>query len=104
GRQHPRQERLAKIGRMAEGVATVLSVDVGGSHVKLLASNEHEPRRFASGPELTPREMVDGVLGLADGWSWDRVSLGIPTPVRGGKPIAEPINLGERWVGCASEG
>jgi polyphosphate glucokinase len=77
----------------------VLAVDVGGSHVKALASNEQERRRFESGPELTPREMVEGVLELAAGWSWDVVSVGIPTPVRGGMPIAEPVNLGKGWVG-----
>jgi polyphosphate glucokinase len=77
----------------------VLAVDVGGSHVKALLEGETERRRFASGPELTAREMVEGVLDAADGWSFDRVSVGIPTPVRGGKPIAEPVNLGSGWVG-----
>jgi polyphosphate glucokinase len=77
----------------------VLAVDVGGSHVKLLTSNEHERRRFDSGPRLTPQQMVDGVLDAATGWSWDVVSVGIPTPVRGGNPIAEPINRGDGWVG-----
>jgi polyphosphate glucokinase len=42
--------------------------------------------------------MVDGVLELASDWSWDRVSVGIPAPVRGGKPVAEPVNLGKGWV------
>jgi polyphosphate glucokinase len=77
----------------------VLSVDVGGSHVKALASNEHERRRFESGPELTATEMVEGVLEITAGWSWDVVSVGIPAPVHGGKPIAEPVNLGKGWVG-----
>jgi predicted NBD/HSP70 family sugar kinase len=77
----------------------VLVVDVGGSHVKLLASNETDRRRFDSGPDLGPERMAQGVLEAADGWRWDVVSLGIPTPVRGGKVIAEPINLGEGWVG-----
>lgn len=77
----------------------VLAVDVGGSQVKLLPSNEQERRRFESGPELTPQELVDGVLEAAAGSAWDVVSVGIPTPVRGGHPIAEPINLGEGWVG-----
>jgi polyphosphate glucokinase len=78
---------------------TVLVVDVGGSHVKVLASNETERRRFASGPMLTPREMVDGVFEVARGWEWEAVSVGIPAPVRGDMPIAEPVNLGEGWVG-----
>jgi polyphosphate glucokinase len=82
-----------------ENPLNVLAVDVGGSHVKVLVSGESERRRFASGPTLTPQAMVDGVLKVAAGWSFDRVTVGIPTPVRGGKPFAEPINLGEGWVG-----
>lgn len=77
----------------------VLAVDVGGSHVKLLLSGEGEPRRFDSGARMTASEMIDGVRSEADGWSWDVVSVGIPTPVRGDKVIAEPINLGDGWVG-----
>jgi polyphosphate glucokinase len=77
----------------------VLAVDVGGSHVKLLLSGEGEPRRFDSGARMTAAEMIDGVRSEADGGSWDVVSVGIPTPVRGDKVIAEPINLGDGWVG-----
>jgi polyphosphate glucokinase len=77
----------------------VLVVDVGGSHVKLLASGETKARRFASGPNLTPQQMVEGVGAAAEGWSWDVASIGVPTPVRGGKIIAEPVNLGDGWVG-----
>jgi polyphosphate glucokinase len=82
----------------------VLAVDVGGSHVKALLSGEGEKRRFDSGPKLTAKEMVEGVLRIAEGWAFDRVSVGIPTPVRGNKPIAEPVNLGEGWVGFGYEG
>jgi len=77
----------------------VLAVDVGGSHVKALTSKESERRRFKSGPELTATQMVAGVLKAVDGWSWDVASVGIPTPVRGGKVVAEPVNLGDGWVG-----
>jgi polyphosphate glucokinase len=76
----------------------VLAVDVGGSHVKALASDQQERRRFASGPTLTPDEMVSGVLAAVADWSWDVVSVGIPTPVRNGKVVAEPVNLGGGWV------
>lgn len=87
---------------MAEKV--VLAVDVGGTHVKVLASNQSERREFKSGPKLTAQQMVDGVLALVTDWEYDVVSIGIPTPVRGGKPIAEPINLGNGWVGFDYEG
>src|SRR4029079_15333386 len=78
---------------------SVLAVDVGGSHVKARLSGESDRRRFDSGPNLTPQQMVEGVHALAAGWFFDRVSVGIPPPVRGGKPIAEPVNLGAGWVG-----
>ena len=81
----------------------VLAVDVGGSHVKALTSNESERRRFKSGHSLTAEQMVAGVLEVVDGWAWDVVSVGIPTPVRGGKVVAEPVNLGEGWVGLDYE-
>jgi polyphosphate glucokinase len=77
----------------------ILAVDVGGSHVKMRLSEDGEDRRFESGPELTAQQMVDGVKELTDDWSFDRVSVGIPAPVRGGAPIAEPVNLGPGWVG-----
>jgi polyphosphate glucokinase len=82
----------------------VLAVDVGGSHVKLLTSDETEPRRFDSGPDMTAAEMLDGVQAAGEGWSWDVVSVGIPTPVQGGRVIADPVNLGDGWVGFDYDG
>jgi polyphosphate glucokinase len=77
----------------------VLAVDVGGSHVKALTSRAKVRRRFDSGPSLTAAEMVAGTLEAVKGWSWEVVTVGIPSPVRGGKVIAEPVNLGDGWVG-----
>lgn len=81
------------------GAPAVLAVDVGGSHVKALLSGESAERRFDSGPELEPGQMVRGVLEIAAGWHWEVVSVGIPAAVRDGKPVAEPVNLGQGWVG-----
>src|SRR5262249_19669369 len=83
---------------------TVLAVDVGGSHVKALASNQQERRRFVSGPSLTAERMVSGTLEAVADWSWDVVSVGIPSPVSGGKLISDPVNLGQGWVGFDFEG
>jgi polyphosphate glucokinase len=77
----------------------VLTVDVGGSHVKLLASGESQPRRFDSSPALTAQEMVDGVAALAADLAYDAVSVGVPAVVKGGRVVAEPVNLGGGWVG-----
>jgi glucose-6-phosphate isomerase len=77
----------------------ILVVDVGGDHVKILLSGQKEPRKFDSGPSMTPEEMVTGIRKAAKGWKYDVVSLGYPGAVVGGKPISEPHNLGSGWVG-----
>lgn len=77
----------------------VLVVDVGGSHVKVLATGETERRRAPSGPTLTPGEMVAAAHESALGWRWEVVAVGVPAPVHGGRVIAEPFNLGTGWVG-----
>lgn len=78
---------------------TVLAVDVGGSHVKVLAEGESEPRKAVSGARMTAKQMVVAAKELATGWTWDRVSVGIPSPVHGGRVVADPINLGDGWAG-----
>lgn len=77
----------------------VLAVDVGGSHVKCLASGQRTPRAFVSGPTLTAAQMVRGVREVARGWRFDAVSIGYPGPVLHGAPLQEPHNLGAGWVG-----
>jgi polyphosphate glucokinase len=77
----------------------VLVIDVGGTHVKILATGEKEPRKADSGPKMTPALMVAAVKTLAKGWSYDAVALGYPGPVVHGRPIHEPANLGVGWVG-----
>ena len=77
----------------------ILVIDVGGTHIKLLATGESESREFESGPNMTPEQMVMGVKELAHDWHYDGVSIGYPGPVLRNKPIAEPYNLGKGWVG-----
>jgi polyphosphate glucokinase len=43
--------------------------------------------------------MVAGVKKLAVEWTYDVVSIGYPGTVLGNRPLAEPYNLGRRWVG-----
>jgi polyphosphate glucokinase len=77
----------------------VLAIDIGGANVKIFATGADEPRKFPSGPELTPRAMVSGVKSLAKDWKYDVVSIGYPGFVFHGKPVAEPHNLAHGWVG-----
>lgn len=78
----------------------IMTIDVGGSHVKMLLSADGSvERRFTSGPDLTARRMVDEVKAETADWSFERVSIGIPAPVRGQRVVSEPVNLGSGWVG-----
>src|SRR5881296_2146363 len=77
----------------------VLVVDVGGNHVKILATGQKEYREFPSGPTLTAKQMVAGVKKLAGNWKYDAVSIGYPGPVIRNRPLAEPHNLGRGWMG-----
>lgn len=76
----------------------ILVIDVGGSHVKLLATGRRTPIKLPSGPELTPREMVDEVRDATADWDFEAVSIGYPGPIVRGKPSKEPVNLGEGWT------
>jgi polyphosphate glucokinase len=77
----------------------ILVVDVGGTHVKLLATNISERVKLDSGPGLTPEHMVAAVRAATAGWAYDAVSIGYPGPVRHNGPAADPHNLGPGWVG-----
>jgi polyphosphate glucokinase len=77
----------------------VLVVDVGGTHVKILATGQKERRECASGPTLTAKQMTSQVRKAAGKWNDDVVSIGYPGPVLRDRPIAEPHNLGRGWVG-----
>jgi polyphosphate glucokinase len=75
----------------------VLVIDVGGTHVKLLATGRRTPVKFDSGPHLTPAVMVRETLAATAGWRYDRIAIGYPGPVRNGRPLADPHNLGRGW-------
>lgn len=77
----------------------ILVVDVGGTHVKILATGQAERREFESGPTLTVRQMVAGVKRLAKGWKYDAVSIGYPGLVLHERIAAEPHNLAPGWIG-----
>jgi polyphosphate glucokinase len=77
----------------------VLVIDIGGTHVKILATGHRIPLKIESGPTLTPRRMVRAVKKAAAGWKYDAIAIGYPGAVLHGKPVAEPHNLGGGWVG-----
>ena len=87
------------VAERGRGAKNLLVIDVGGTAVKILATGQRESRSFRSGPTLTPRRMISEVRKLAADWAYDAVSIGYPGAVLGGRPSAEPVNLGRGWVG-----
>jgi polyphosphate glucokinase len=77
----------------------VLVIDVGGTHIKLLATGQKEPRKIPSGPAMTASKMVRLVKKAARNWKFDCVSMGYPGPVINGHALREPHNLGRGWMG-----
>jgi predicted NBD/HSP70 family sugar kinase len=77
----------------------VLVVDIGGTHIKILATGYRTPIKIPSGPGMTPRKMVAAVQKAAGTWEYGKVAIGYPGPVLHGKPVAEPHNLAAGWVG-----
>jgi polyphosphate glucokinase len=77
----------------------ILTIDLGGTHVKVLLHGQSDERKAVSGPRMTPAKMVQVVRSLTKGWRYDRISLGYPGVVWHGKPFVDPRNLGKGWVG-----
>jgi predicted NBD/HSP70 family sugar kinase len=77
----------------------ILVIDVGGSHVKALATGHKTPIKLPSGPHMTASDMARSMRQAAASWKYDAVSIGYPGPVVHGKPVSEPTNLGGGWVG-----
>lgn len=86
-------------GPVSGQVMKVLVVDVGGTSVKIFASGQQAVRKFRSGPALSPKQMIAGVVEAAEDWVYDAVSIGYPGPVSRGRLLEEPRNLGVGWVG-----
>jgi polyphosphate glucokinase len=77
----------------------ILTIDIGGSHVKVMTGRQRVKREFESGPLLSAKDMVRKVKDLTKDWAYDAISIGFPGPVVGNRPLKEPHNLGGGWQG-----
>jgi hypothetical protein len=76
----------------------ILVIDVGGSHLKFMISRS-ERRKIDSGPEFGPKDFVAAFKQTVEGWKFDAVAIGFPSPVENGRILKDPKNLGAGWVG-----
>ena len=77
----------------------IVVIDIGGTHVKVIATGHKKPVLIPSGPDLTPKKMVAAVRQATAGWDYSAMSIGYPGPVVHGRPVNDPHNLGRGWVG-----
>ncbi len=77
----------------------VLVLDIGGTHVKAIATGRPREIRIPTGPRFTPELLVREVTRRTRGWSYDVLSIGYPGPVLHGRPLRDPANLGPGWMG-----
>src|SRR6266480_3525191 len=75
-----------------------LVVDIGGTHVKLMIEGADQ-RAFDSGMRMRPTDFVARVKENTRDWNFENISIGFPSPVRGGQIIRDPKHLGPGWVG-----
>ena len=78
---------MTKKRKRAKPKRRILTVDVGGTHVKFEISGRTERREFKSGPKLSAKAMVREVKRLTADWSYDVVYSGkVPAESLPGTP------------------
>ena len=78
----------------------ILSIDIGGTHIKTLRDDEgpEDKRKVASGRDFTPADMVRAVDEMRSPDDYDAVTVGLPTPIKSGRVLTSPVNLGPGWT------
>jgi len=71
----------------------IMVIDVGDTHVKVLASGHKRRVAFTSGQKMTPAKIVAAVRDAAAGWKDEALSIGYPGPVVHGRRLSE-VNWG----------
>ncbi len=87
------------------GTPGILGIDIGGTHLKaaivdargkLLTDKVHVPTPYPNTPEIMVRALVALVAPLRP---YDRISIGFPGVVRGGKVLTAPHYDMKAWAG-----
>src|SRR5262249_25694359 len=67
----------------------ILVIDIGGTYMKVLATDQEKPRKTRSGRLFTPQRMVEAVRDLTGDWPYEAISLGLPALVDERGPMME---------------
>lgn len=77
----------------------ILTIDIGGTNIKVKVNNDVERRKIPSGNYMTPEMMVSLVIEATSDWEYEVISIGFPGVIKKGKIVVEPKNLGDGWLG-----
>lgn len=75
----------------------ILALDIGGTNAKARCAHWSEKRATPSGPAYTPEQLASDLPGLLAGEKIDAITIGLPTPIKNGRPLMDPVNLGPGW-------
>jgi len=74
-----------------------VTLDIGGTNAKARCAHWPDKRSVPSGPAYTPEQLVRDLATLLAGERVDRITIGLPTPIKNGRPLRDPVNLGPGW-------
>lgn len=82
----------------------VLVIDVGGTNVKAWCPVNNKRFKIRSGSKFKPENLFQLLTELLGSFSkYDGISIGVPAPVKSGRILKEPVNLGSGWVDFSFE-
>lgn len=75
----------------------ICALDIGGTNAKARCAHWDDKRATPSGPQYTPQQLVIDMATLLAGQKVDAIAIGLPTPIKDGRPLRDPMNLGPGW-------
>jgi polyphosphate glucokinase len=75
----------------------ICALDIGGTNAKARCAHWDDKRATPSGLQYTPQQLVADMGILLGGQKIDAITIGLPTPIKNGRPLRDPVNLGPGW-------
>jgi len=75
----------------------ICTLDIGGTNAKARCEHWTEKRATPSGPAYTPEQLARDLPTLLGGEKVDAITIGLPAPIKNGRPLIDPVNLGPGW-------
>lgn len=84
-------------GNPSNAPRMIVTLDIGGTHAKAKCAHWEAKREVDSGRDYTPQQLVKDMQHLLGGEKIDAITIGLPAPIKTGRPLKDPVNLGPGW-------